>query len=107
MSESKQPVGPDFAAGFAVEGMRDAEPVAGRVGEVPAVLVKRGTRFYLVGAECTHYHAPLAEGLVVGDTIRCPWHHACFSLRTGEALRAPALNAVSCWRVARQDGRIF
>lgn len=107
MSESKQPVGPDFATGFAVEGMRDAEPVAGRVGEVPAVLVKRGARFYLVGAECTHYHAPLAEGLVVGDTIRCPWHHACFRLTDGALLGPPALADLPCWRAELREGRVY
>src|SRR5262249_55490733 len=47
------------------------------------------------------------EGLMVDDTVRCPLHHACFSLRTGEALAAPALTAVSCWRVERRDGYIF
>src|SRR5438876_4563021 len=45
--------------------------------------------------------------MLVADTVRCPWHHACFSLRTGEALRAPALNPVSCWRVEHQDGKIY
>ena len=44
---------------------------------------------------------------MVGDTVRCPWHHACFSLRSGEAVRAQALNPLTCWSVARRDGKIF
>ena len=60
-----------------------------------------------IGGTCTHYNGPLAEGLIVDDTVRCPWHHACFSLRSGEALRAPALNPVSCWRVEQQSGRAY
>ena len=51
--------------------------------------------------------SPLAEGLLVGDTVRCPLHHACFSLRTGEAVRAPALNPIACWRVDREGDRVF
>jgi len=44
--------------------------------------------------------------VIDGDTVRCPWHHACFSLRTGEALRAPALSPVACWKTERRGGKV-
>jgi NADPH-dependent 2,4-dienoyl-CoA reductase/sulfur reductase-like enzyme len=42
----------------------------------------------------------------VGDTVRCPWHHTCFSLRTGQPLRPPALAPITSWRVERDGQRI-
>ena len=67
----------------------------------PVIVAKHGDEMFAIGAQCTHYGGPLGEGLRVGDTVRCPWHHACFSLRTGEALAAPALNPVSTWQIER------
>jgi apoptosis-inducing factor 3 len=71
------------------------------------VVARQGTEIFAISARCTHYHGPLAEGLLVGDTVRCPWHHACFSLRTGEPVRAPALDPVDRWRIEQQGVSLF
>ena len=99
--------GPDLGSGVASSEVRDGEMLRGHVQGEPVILVSKGGELFATGANCTHYGGPLADGLVVGDMIRCPWHHACFSLRTGEALRAPALDPISCWRVEQQGGRIY
>ncbi len=99
--------GPDLTQGIALGELADGGKLLGRAGDEQVLLVRRGTELFAVGAQCTHYHGPLVDGLVVDDTVRCPWHHACFSLRTGEALRAPALSPIECWSVEQCDGKIF
>jgi NADPH-dependent 2,4-dienoyl-CoA reductase/sulfur reductase-like enzyme/nitrite reductase/ring-hydroxylating ferredoxin subunit len=98
--------GPDFAAGISLEDLAENTPVVGHAHGEAVVLVRTGAVVRAVGANCTHYGGPLGEGLVVGTTIRCPWHHACFDLRTGEALGAPALNPIACFEVQRRGNRV-
>ena len=102
-----QPSGPDFSKGVAREHVIEGTPLLGRVGEEPVILVRSGSNYFAIGATCSHYGGPLAEGVVVKDTVRCPWHHACFSLRTGEALHAPAFNPLSSWVVEERNGKLF
>ena len=97
----------DLTAGVSIKTLSDGGAIAGKVGDDDVVLVRTGDRFFAVGAHCTHYKGPLADGLVVGNTIRCPWHHASFDLTTGEALRAPALDPIACWQVEQEGGRVF
>lgn len=105
-SASEAPADPDLSAGIDASAVPDGSLLLGHVG-VDAVIVARiDGRLSAIGATCSHYGGPLAEGLIVGDTVRCPWHHACFSLRTGEALRAPAIDPVACYSVTERDGRI-
>ena len=106
MSEEKQAHGLDLIKGVAEADLADGEMLVGDVGGEAVLLARRGEDVFAIGAACTHYSGPLGEGLLVDDTVRCPWHHACVSLRTGEALRAPALAPGSCWRVERRAGRI-
>lgn len=99
--------GPDLAQGIAFSDLADGGKLIGHCGDEQVLLVRRGAEVFAIGATCTHYGGPLVDGLVVGDTVRCPWHHACFDLRTGEALRAPAFNPLACWSVEQRDERIF
>ncbi|TPL71570.1 FAD-dependent oxidoreductase [Mesorhizobium sp. B2-3-15] len=102
-----KPNGPDLVQGIALSDLPDGAKLVGHCGDEQVLLVRRGAEVFAVGATCTHYGGPLVEGLVLEDTVRCPWHHACFDLRTGEALRAPAFNPLACWSVEQRDDRIF
>src|SRR5215510_10470033 len=100
------PDGPDLSKGIAL-GDFSGDILLGHVGDQDVLLVRAGSDILAIDAHCSHYHGPLAEGVVVGETIRCPWHHACFDLRTGEATHAPAINPLSVWKVEREGDRLF
>jgi apoptosis-inducing factor 3 len=102
MSDQPGITGPDLTKGVPVDKIPDGGMIEGHVGDEPVLLARRGAVFQAVGARCTHYSGPLAEGLIVGDTVRCPWHHACFDLRTGRALGGPALAPLPCYRTERK-----
>ena len=103
--QQNSPTGPDLTQGVSLSDFVNGQLV-GHVGDEEVLVVQSGADIFAIGAHCTHYHGPLAEGIVADDGVRCPWHHACFDLRTGEAVRAPALSPVDCWKVEQRDGRI-
>jgi NADPH-dependent 2,4-dienoyl-CoA reductase/sulfur reductase-like enzyme/nitrite reductase/ring-hydroxylating ferredoxin subunit len=107
MAETTTLTGPDFAVGISIADLPENEPIVGHARGEAVVLVRTGAEVRAVGAKCTHYGGPLGEGLVVAGTLRCPWHHACFDLRTGEALGAPALNPIACFEVQRRGDRVL
>ncbi len=102
--EGKQE-GPDLTLGVSLSDFKNGMLV-GHVDKEAVLLVHTGSATFAIDAFCSHYHGPLAEGLVVDGSVRCPWHHACFDLRTGEATRAPALASLSVWQVEQEAGRI-
>jgi NADPH-dependent 2,4-dienoyl-CoA reductase/sulfur reductase-like enzyme/nitrite reductase/ring-hydroxylating ferredoxin subunit len=97
--------GPDLEQGVPEASLAKDGSLLGHAGGEPVLLVKRDQELFAIGATCTHYSGPLAEGLIVGDTVICP-HHACFDLRTGEA-QAPAWNPVACFQVQRKGEKVF
>jgi 3-phenylpropionate/trans-cinnamate dioxygenase ferredoxin reductase subunit len=108
MSGESKLSGPDLEKdGIPLEALQEGRCALGHAGGESVLVVRRGARHFAIGATCTHYGGPLAEGRVVGNEVRCPWHHACFSLETGEPLHAPALNPVSAFEVETREGRLF
>ena len=105
--DAKELKGPDLSAeGVDVAALAPGKPFVGHAGGENVLVVRVGDDVLAISASCTHYGAPLEEGLVDGDTIRCPWHHACFSLRTGRAIGAPALADASCFETRRDGGLV-
>ena len=95
MHDASTPAPPDFTKGINADALADGGLMLGHVADEEVVLARNGDEIFAVAAHCTHYHGPLVDGLVVGNTVRCPWHHACFNLRDGDALRAPALDPIA------------
>src|SRR5206468_11423888 len=95
-----------LAKGVPRSWIPDGSSLLGHIGDEAVLLVRQGSEIFAIGAECTHYHGPLAEGVVTNGEVRCPWHHACFDIRTGEALHAPAFNRLACWKVEQQGGNV-
>jgi NADPH-dependent 2,4-dienoyl-CoA reductase/sulfur reductase-like enzyme/nitrite reductase/ring-hydroxylating ferredoxin subunit len=107
MGENQAPLsGPDLAAGVAADSVKAGEMLLGHANGDAILLTRDGNDFFAIGASCTHYGGPLAEGVLKDGVVHCPWHHACFSARTGEALKAPALNPLPCYVVERRGKMI-
>ena len=100
---SDELTGPDLAKGIEISTVGAGELIAGHAFGEPVLLIHVKPNWFAVGAKCTHYGAPLAEGVLVSETIRCPWHHSCFELRNGAASHAPALNDLHCYDVALEN----
>jgi apoptosis-inducing factor 3 len=106
MGHAKELSGPDLVAGVDISQLVEDVPLLGHAFGEAVMLVRKGADIFATAATCTHYSGPLADGAVVGGTVRCPWHHACFDLRTGEALGAPALEPIACFGVIRSGDRV-
>jgi len=102
--DSRSPL--DLTQGVRLEEFPDGEPVLCDGGGESVVVVRRGDELFATGASCSHYGGPLAKGVVVGDTIRCPWHHACFDLRTGLAVGAPAIDPIPAYQLEQMGGLV-
>jgi apoptosis-inducing factor 3 len=76
-------------------------------GGTDVLLARVGDECFAVGAHCTHYGAPLVDGFLSGERIVCPWHHACFNVKTGGLAEPPAFDALPRFDVRIAAEQIF
>lgn len=107
MGEAASATGPDFSEGISLSQVPAGRAVPGRVGDDAVLLSNIDGQLYAVSGTCTHYGAALADGVIGRTSVRCPLHHACFDLRTGARLRAPALDPLDRWLVEVEGDRAF
>jgi NADPH-dependent 2,4-dienoyl-CoA reductase/sulfur reductase-like enzyme/nitrite reductase/ring-hydroxylating ferredoxin subunit len=107
MGGNAEASGPDFSQGVRLTDVAEGATLAGRVGDEAVLLSRFDRELFAVSGTCTHYGGALADGVNSGGSVRCPLHHACFSLRTGEMLRAPALDPLDRWEVEIEGDRAF
>jgi len=87
--------------------LSDGEMKEVSAGGTRILLARVGGEFHAVGATCTHYGAPLAEGALCGTRVVCPWHHACFDVTTGALEEPPALDSLPRYEVRVENGRVL
>ena len=87
--------------------LRSGEMKEFSAGETRILLARVGERFHAVTSTCPHYGAPLVEGVLCGERVVCPWHHAIFNVTNGDLEEPPALDALVSYDVRVDDGRIL
>jgi apoptosis-inducing factor 3 len=107
MASNQELTGPDLGQGIDSATLVEGQMLVGHAAGEAVLVARSGGRVFAVGAHCTHYGASLADGLLVGETVRCPYHHACFSLESGAVLRAPARDAIACFEVEQRAGKLI
>ncbi|HET7543305.1 MAG TPA: FAD-dependent oxidoreductase [Polyangiaceae bacterium] len=107
MASNQELTGPDLSQGLDATSLAEGQMLVGHLDGEAVLLARSNAQVFAVGAHCTHYNGPLVDGLLQGDTVRCPYHHACFSLASGEVLRAPARDPIACYDVEQRAGKLY
>ncbi|XP_041349641.1 apoptosis-inducing factor 3-like [Gigantopelta aegis] len=89
------------------EELKDGEMKEVEVGSRKALLVREGGNYYAVGPKCSHFGAPLASGVLCNGRVRCPWHGACFNIKTGDIEDFPGLDSIPKFDVSVKNGKVF
>jgi len=97
----------DWIEAIAENELQEGVPAVIEVGEKKVLLVRSGGSIFACGNECSHYHAPLSDGLIAGHVVTCPWHNARFDIRDGKLVAPPGLNGISSYETKIENDQVW
>lgn len=74
--------------------------------ESKILLIRQNGELSAIGSKCSHYGAPLSTGTLGQGRVRCPWHGACFNIKTGDIEDFPGQDSIPCYKVTVTDGKV-
>lgn len=87
--------------------LKDGQMKQVSVEGTDVLLTRIDGQYRAVSAYCTHYGAPLATGVLSGTRVVCPWHHACFSVVSGDQEEPPGLDSLPCFEARVENGQVI
>ncbi|KAM6911562.1 apoptosis-inducing factor 3-like [Lycodopsis pacificus] len=87
--------------------LQDGQMMEVEVGHHSVLLTHSEGKYSAIGNQCTHYGAPLSKGVISGNTVRCPWHGACFNVHTGDLEEFPGMDCLPCHKVKIQNCKVY
>jgi NADPH-dependent 2,4-dienoyl-CoA reductase/sulfur reductase-like enzyme/nitrite reductase/ring-hydroxylating ferredoxin subunit len=97
----------DWVKAITENELKEGVPAVIEVEEKKVLLIRSEGRVYACGNECSHYHAPLSDGLIAGHVVTCPWHNARFDIRDGNLVAPPGLNGVPSYETKIENGQVW
>eukprot|EP00994_Dinema_validum_P009649 NODE_972_length_1194_cov_77.732751_g734_i0.p1 GENE.NODE_972_length_1194_cov_77.732751_g734_i0~~NODE_972_length_1194_cov_77.732751_g734_i0.p1 ORF type:complete len:358 (-),score=101.59 NODE_972_length_1194_cov_77.732751_g734_i0:119-1138(-) len=76
-------------------------------GDNKILLAKEKGAVFCVSHKCTHYGAPLKGGVLSNGRVRCPWHGACFNVKSGDIEDYPGVDSLSTFPVRVENDRVI
>jgi NADPH-dependent 2,4-dienoyl-CoA reductase/sulfur reductase-like enzyme/nitrite reductase/ring-hydroxylating ferredoxin subunit len=90
-----------------IDDMQDGDMKQVEVGGLKILLTRLDGTFFAIGGECSHYGGPLAEGVLSGLHVTCPWHQARFHIKTGELASPPALDSMASFETRVEKDKVI
>ncbi|MDB5919952.1 MAG: hypothetical protein JWR40_4186 [Massilia sp.] len=76
-------------------------------GLPPIAVCNLDGRFWALADTCTHGDASMAEGMIEGNNIVCPYHSGSFDICTGKVTMGPCSIALKTYPVTVENGTVY
>lgn len=82
-------------------------PLLVSVNDRAIALYRIGDMVYATDDTCSHAEASLSEGTHDGYVVTCPRHGGQFDIRTGVAVKMPAVTPIDIFPVRTEGDNVF